>query len=647
MYSRLFELIRKEEVVLFVGAGFSINAGYPSGENLCKRIFENLSDTEKIEINKNLQLPELTEEFVQIRGNSRNSLISILKEIYSKSAISLSDHEKVKSIPHFSNIITTNYDTLFETVYKESCNVIFKDEHCTYIDKSKANIFKIHGDLSDPNSVIITKSDYTHFFDSQKQTIFWNKIKDIIATYNVLFIGYSFEDNNIISIVEKIKVSLGLNTKEMFLIAPNWKDYKSQRLTTFGVRYFDDYACNFFDLLTENIKSHINEDYEQKKVSSETLNKFCVNYNISLDLNLSNDKNQIVNIKSLNNQPIESKFTFTVNEKIANQINNGEFSEGELPIKIKGNDISSYPRVKIPVEEILEFQYRVNDIVFSSKENISNLYIVKLPNKKGELDVKTPDNDLFSNIKYELFVKNNFESTFKAYTLLFNLTINFKKEKSSNKLNVNWQTEFKDTYRNNITAIYWSKLLIKLYSGGKFSFYLDGHELTYDIPFIEVKDEVIENLKTHINYYQNVEEIEKLRKIKFNIYSRFTERNYEYSKIVLLYSKKEFELIPAKNYKSSFEFLGDEAFTNLIEGNPDSRFFLFQTSKLQEPIILNSYKFNVRYKNIIYEKCKILNVLVKENGSYYVEFENEGDYIQVSYTENAIRQEGLEIRFFD
>jgi len=77
MYSRLFELIRKEEVVLFVGAGFSINAGYPSGDKLCKRIFDDLSDTEKTDINDKLPLPELTEEFVQIRGNSRNSLITI------------------------------------------------------------------------------------------------------------------------------------------------------------------------------------------------------------------------------------------------------------------------------------------------------------------------------------------------------------------------------------------------------------------------------------------------------------------------------------------------------------------------------------------------------------------------------------------
>ena len=95
MYSRLFELIRREEVVLFVGAGFSIDAGYPSGDSLRKIIYDDLNDSEKEEINEHLQLSELTEEFVQIRG-SRNSLIRILKDVYGIVPTEISKHQKIK-----------------------------------------------------------------------------------------------------------------------------------------------------------------------------------------------------------------------------------------------------------------------------------------------------------------------------------------------------------------------------------------------------------------------------------------------------------------------------------------------------------------------------------------------------------------------
>ena len=82
MYDRLFNLVRREEVILFVGAGFSIKAGYPSGKELCQIIYNNLSESEKSKISKELSLPELTEEFVQLRGSSRNAIITLLKNIY-------------------------------------------------------------------------------------------------------------------------------------------------------------------------------------------------------------------------------------------------------------------------------------------------------------------------------------------------------------------------------------------------------------------------------------------------------------------------------------------------------------------------------------------------------------------------------------
>lgn len=42
MFSRLFELIRKEDIVLFIGAGFSLKAGYPGGNRLAEIIYNDL-----------------------------------------------------------------------------------------------------------------------------------------------------------------------------------------------------------------------------------------------------------------------------------------------------------------------------------------------------------------------------------------------------------------------------------------------------------------------------------------------------------------------------------------------------------------------------------------------------------------------------
>ena len=47
MKDRLFELIRQEQVIIFAGAGTSLYAGYPSGNDLKKIIHNSLNNTEK------------------------------------------------------------------------------------------------------------------------------------------------------------------------------------------------------------------------------------------------------------------------------------------------------------------------------------------------------------------------------------------------------------------------------------------------------------------------------------------------------------------------------------------------------------------------------------------------------------------------
>ena len=40
--------------------------------------------------------------------------------------------------------------------------------------------------------------------------------------------------------------------------------------------------------------------------------------------------------------------------------------DSNLAIEIKGNDISSYPSITIPIEKLSNYEYRINDIVFSN-----------------------------------------------------------------------------------------------------------------------------------------------------------------------------------------------------------------------------------------------------------------------------------------
>ena len=143
--------------------------------------------------------------------------------------INISDlyiHNSLKNIPQIQTIITTNFDDLFEKAYGNDIEVIIRDESIatafSLINSDKVKLFKIHSDFTNPDLIIITKSDYLKFFDSDIYRPLWTEIKSIIAKKSIFFVGYSLEDPNIQFIFDKIIEKLGQFSNECFLAIPQF-----------------------------------------------------------------------------------------------------------------------------------------------------------------------------------------------------------------------------------------------------------------------------------------------------------------------------------------------------------------------------------------------------------------------------------------
>jgi NAD-dependent SIR2 family protein deacetylase len=309
---RLYELIRKEDVVLFCGAGMSIYAGFPSGNQLAQVIYDQLTTSEAEEIPAGLTLPDLCEQLVDLR-KSKNSLIALLKKLYNNSPTDYSLHQKIAGIPHIKTVITTNYDRLFEAAYGDGCSVVRQSTDLSYLNKALPEIFKIHGDLTVPDSILITKTDYTKFFDSQKENALWTVIKERITTHNVLFIGYSLDDINMESIFRKLRENLGDNHKEIFLLAPNLKAPKINRLAKDDIHYIDNTADVFIDRLLVNIENNIRKDFDNQWCSPETFRIFLQTHNLAPTITAEDDQFKVLGMQPTNGQ-VTSRLTFRVTE---------------------------------------------------------------------------------------------------------------------------------------------------------------------------------------------------------------------------------------------------------------------------------------------------------------------------------------------
>jgi len=95
-------------------------------------------------------------------------------------------------------LITTNYDQLLEFIFPDFERVVGQQVLSKpYL--SIGEIFKIHGCISDPLSLVLTEEDYK-VFEADKKYLS-AKLLTYFAEHPLLFIGYSAEDQNIKSIL--------------------------------------------------------------------------------------------------------------------------------------------------------------------------------------------------------------------------------------------------------------------------------------------------------------------------------------------------------------------------------------------------------------------------------------------------------------
>lgn len=115
---------------------------------------------------------------------------------------------KLKNISrnNLAGIITTNYDAFFEKLFDDYKPFVGQDELVFSSIQGIAEIYKIHGSVSQPASLIITEDDYEVF--SQKSKYLAAKLMTIFMEFPIIFIGYSLTDTNIQNILKDIVACL-------------------------------------------------------------------------------------------------------------------------------------------------------------------------------------------------------------------------------------------------------------------------------------------------------------------------------------------------------------------------------------------------------------------------------------------------------
>lgn len=229
-----------------------------------------------------------TKEFLPIKAEISNIISK-----FQRTVPTMSDEiDLLKNISKHSiaGIITTNYDTFLENifdfvVYNSQNELLFNSNY------EISEIYKIHGNITDPNTIMITSRDYKIMEERNKYLA--AKLLTIFVEHPVVFIGYSLEDEDIRSILEAISICLSNDQKSIIskrLIFIEWDPEITEVVSgNHSIHFEDGSSLNITKYTMASFESLFNTiSMNKSKIPVQALRKLK---HSMYDLALTSDSN--------------------------------------------------------------------------------------------------------------------------------------------------------------------------------------------------------------------------------------------------------------------------------------------------------------------------------------------------------------------
>ncbi|HTV74745.1 MAG TPA: SIR2 family protein [Candidatus Acidoferrales bacterium] len=203
----------EDNVALFAGAGLSVVSGTVDWKALIAPLAAQLG----LDVDKEHDLVSLAQ--YHYNEHQRHALNQRLITEFSRGHAKNENHEILARLP-IRTFWTTNYDRLIETALTEAGripDVKYTVKHFVLTrPKRDAIVYKMHGDMENPDDAVLIKDDYERYFRDRGS--FVNALSGDLVSKTFLFLGLSFTDPNLDYILSRVRINFSDSQRQHYYI---------------------------------------------------------------------------------------------------------------------------------------------------------------------------------------------------------------------------------------------------------------------------------------------------------------------------------------------------------------------------------------------------------------------------------------------
>ncbi len=219
--------LQRGEGAYFIGSGISAASGLPDWLELMQEVAAPLG----LNITRKDDLALMAQHCVNADAGNRGPLIGRLKRALSRRPRRANPYHTAISRTNVRTLWTTNFDTLIEQALAPArLGVRANDADLTGgTGDVDLELLKIHGciDRSSSEELVLTREDYEEF--PARRPALAQRLRNDLLHRSLLFLGYSYSDPNIATILVEARRLAKKATREHFLVTRREKEKESRR----------------------------------------------------------------------------------------------------------------------------------------------------------------------------------------------------------------------------------------------------------------------------------------------------------------------------------------------------------------------------------------------------------------------------------